>query len=720
MNKKLLLYVLMCGAAAVANSQKLSPNAQALLDNFDGKKSVMLRTFSDTVATEVKTAKVFLDVDDESVLDSVRMYGGRVFMYKDGLATAELPLHSMREISELGSIRYVDMGGPIHLCMDEVRKMSGIDNVHTNALSELPQSYDGTGVVVGLIDCGLDYRHIDFLTEDGSDTRIKRVWDQNAVGKSPEKFGYGAEYTTFGEMKSAKTDDDSEYHGSHTTGIAAGSDRKSAYYGVAPGADIVYVSFGNNTADIPNAVQYIFDYAESVGKPCVVNMSLGSHMGPHDGTSSLDRYFESVAGPGRILVGSVGNEGESNMHIGKRFATGDTQLKTLLEIPSGCKKNTALDIWGKKDTEFTVQIVITDAKGKVIDKSDAISSSSTTPVVKAFDNNVDCYFKIYPSDNTSSGAPNVYVECYINTVGDTRNIGVILSGSEDGYVNMWNLGGYDFVSGGLRGWTAGDNVCTSGEIGGTGDAVISVGSYNSRFAFPMYALNPDALYVTEAYPPDQIPVGEISFFSSNGPTIDGRMKPDVLAPGALVISAMNGETTSAISYSDQMMGRTLDSDGKGHYYYLNIGTSMSAPVVTGSVALWLQAKPDLTPDEVRDVVKRTSTRDAYTGSEPNSQSGYGKLDVYNGLKQVLALAGVESVGDDASDDGDIWLDWGSRMINVSVNCRTRVAAYSVTGNLVGRYDVDAGVGEIDCSGWVPGVYILRIESTGVAKKIMVR
>ena len=84
MNKKLLLYVLMCGAAAVANSQKLSPNAQALLDNFDGKKSVMLRTFSDTVATEVKTAKVFLDVDDESVLDSVRMYGGRVFMYKDG------------------------------------------------------------------------------------------------------------------------------------------------------------------------------------------------------------------------------------------------------------------------------------------------------------------------------------------------------------------------------------------------------------------------------------------------------------------------------------------------------------------------------------------------------------------------------------------------------------------------------------------------------------
>ncbi len=129
---------------------------------------------------------------------------------------------------------------------------------------------------------------------------------------------------------SARVDTEGEYHGSHVAGIATGADKKSGYHGVAPDADIVFVSFGQNSVDIPNAVKYIFDYAESVGKPCVINMSLGSHMGPHDGTSTIDRFFDSVVGPGRILVGAAGNEGGKRLHVHKTFTEDDKTLKTIL------------------------------------------------------------------------------------------------------------------------------------------------------------------------------------------------------------------------------------------------------------------------------------------------------------------------------------------------------------------------------------------------------
>lgn len=717
MNKKLLIAALLAAYAIGLQAQKLSPNAQALLSRFDGKKSTMLKSFSDTTTTEVEAVKVFLDITDEAVLDSVRMFGGKIYTSFGDVFTAQIPVHALRDISRLQSVRYVEMGAPVHLCMDKARELSGIDAIHTNALNELPQAYDGTGVVVGIIDCGLDYGHIDFMTADGKDTRIKKVWDQNAYGKSPEKFGYGAEYTTFAEMKAAKTDDNQEYHGSHTTGIAAGGDKKSPYYGGAPGADIVFVSFGQNTADIPNAVQYIFDYAESVGKPCVINMSLGSHIGPHDGTSYLDKYLESVAGPGRILVGAVGNEGDSDMHVGKQFTSSDTSLKTLLQIPSATNKNTGVEIWGNAGSEFTVQIVITDAKGKIVEKSDPIPSSSTETLMKAFDNNVDCYFKIYAS-RTASDAPNMYIECYITSVGDTRNIGFIITGSDGNYVNMWNLSGNSFVSGGFRGWTAGDNVCTSGEIGGTSDAVISVGSYNSRFTFPMWAKNQDYLYVMDDYGPDVIPEGEVSFFSSCGPTIDGRMKPDVLAPGALVISAMNWQTDFS-SYPSEMVARTLDDKGNGHYYYFNLGTSMSSPVVAGGIALWLQAKSDLTPDEIRKTIKSTAVQDDVTGSEPNNQSGYGKFDAYNGLKHILEAAGIDGIEADKAEAPNIWVESGTRIICVASSTHSRISVFNIMGAHVGQYDVASGLGQIDASSWAAGIYILRDESTGVTKKIAI-
>ena len=124
-------------------------------------------------------------------------------------------------------------------------------------------------------------------------------------------------------------DSSSEYHGAHTMGIAAGGDMKSKYYGVAPDADIVFVSFKSDDTNIADAIKYIFDYADKVDKPCVINMSLGQHIGPHNGTSFLDRLIDESTGPGRIIVGAAGNEGNVRLHTSKTFTADDTQLKSM-------------------------------------------------------------------------------------------------------------------------------------------------------------------------------------------------------------------------------------------------------------------------------------------------------------------------------------------------------------------------------------------------------
>ncbi|MCM1484512.1 MAG: S8 family serine peptidase [Muribaculaceae bacterium] len=719
MKKANFIIALATVTAFGAQAQKLSPNAEALLLSQKGRTASMLRSYADTAKVEVETVKVFIDVNDPKAYDTVEKMGGRVYFTYGATATAEVPVSALRAVSELSTVDYVDMGAPIHLCMDQVRQACYINEVHTNASGLLPQGYTGKGVVVGVIDKGLDYDHVAFRDADGN-TRIKRIWDQTRNGKAPARFGYGCEYTTIEEMRAARTDDDTEYHGTHTTSIAAGGDRASAFYGVAPDADIVFVRFDNTTASIPNAIEYIKDYAASEGKPCVVNMSLGSHQGPHDGTSSLDRYFSRAAGPGVIFVGSAGNEGEYNLHAGKTFTDTDTQLKTILKVPSTSSKNTALDIWSRKGTPIKVEMVLVDVKGRVIEALE-VMSNSTQKASRAFsDDGVSGYFNFVPAGNAEGTAQNVYIECYISSVSDARRIGVRVTGESGDEVNMWNLASYDLVNGGFRGWTAGDNRMTVGEIGGTSPDVISVGSFNTRFTFPIWSdPDPSHQYATDQFPPEMIPVGEISSFSSRGPSADGRMKPDVLAPGALVIAGMNGgmSVMSGVDWQNVMNGRTIDSNNKAHYYYLNIGTSMASPVVAGNMALWLEANPDLTPQQALDALKNTARLDANTGSEPNNSAGYGKLDAYSGIRYVLAQkAGIESVATDAQSSIKVWMDGGR--VYVSSPEAAQAAVYTVSGAQVGTYSVAGGIDSFDASAWTPGIYVVRVGADAV--KIAIR
>jgi hypothetical protein len=182
------------------------------------------------------------------------------------------------------------------------RQEAGTDQIHKG--TSLPQAYTGEGVVVGVVDAGFDYMHAAFRRPDDGQLRIKRVWEQGTQtldgATAPTKYGYGIELNTPELIEKAQGDSDTNSHGTHVAAIAAGSDayKEGTYVGNAPDADIVLVALDLNestNADISNAVQYIFDYADEVGKPCVVNLSLGNQDGPHDGTSTFDTMTEMLA-----------------------------------------------------------------------------------------------------------------------------------------------------------------------------------------------------------------------------------------------------------------------------------------------------------------------------------------------------------------------------------------------------------------------------------------
>lgn len=700
--------VLLC-ATTQAQTRKLSPYTESLLIDNQGKPTPFSPLSSDTTQiTDNETIKAFISISDASTISEIERLGGTVYMQFDGYVSASIPTDRVREISELEGVQFIEAGAPVKLLMDHARSQTMTNIAQENTNGDLPQAYSGKGVVIGIIDTGFELNHLDFYTPDESEYRVKRLWNQNAIGRAPSEFGYGAEYATETEIKAAIYDNTSEYHGTHVTGIAAGGDKKSPYYGVAPESDIVLVSFGQNEVDISNAVKYIFNYAESVGKPCVINMSLGTHQGPHDGTSTLDQFFATAVGPGRILVGAAGNEGTYLMHASKSFTATDTQLKTMFGFDENATSlNTLVDVWGSVGSDIKVQgVVVDNLKGRIVAQTDEASSADGNTVINAFylsDSGAECTFRLIPSTNPGNGRPNVRVEAYINEVANNRKVGLVISGNEGEEVHLWNCTYNPFINAGKSGWTAGDNKCTVGEIGGTSPDVISVGSYASCYYVIPY-WDPEHMYLLET----DMTIGSRSDFSSIGPTADGRMKPDVLAPGHYVVSAINKYISGF--EADGVVERTYSNSGEAYYYFINVGTSMASPFVAGTIALWLEANPDLTPDDVRDVIENSCMTTSYLGELPNNEDGNGIINAYYGLKYILGKASIDDVPSIDNSGLKAWYDRASGQVCCVVpetSLGTIIEIYNVSGLLVGTYRADDLLTTINAASWSHGVYIVR-------------
>ena len=693
-----------------AQADKLSPDARVLLDN----RGAQMTQLSPLGIPKRETVSVFVAVDDPSSISFSDIEGVRINGIFDRVVTVTAPLDLLEEIASHDDVRYIQLSSKANLLNDFTRSDCHVDEVHNNQSGALPGPYTGKGVIVGIIDTGVEYAHPAYFTSDGSELRIRQVWDQNSFsGPNPEGYTYGKEYVGADNILGAVTVSQSQYHGGHTMGTAAGADKSSSFYGMAPDADIVFVSFAEENTNIADAIKYIFDYADKVSKPCVINMSLGSHYGPHDGTSYLDQIIDELSGPGHIIVGACGNEGEAKMHAMKTFTATDKTLKTFLTLnPSQSHNQHVIEIWGSEDSDLKVNFLIANSvKGQIIRRSDVFDTSAENKEAVIFTSYLDSdgitFSGIIRGEiNPENGRPHIWIQSTLSDPGTFRLIGLEVTGDEGASVHMWNLRQHFFSSNNLRNWTDGTYSYTVGEIGGTARRIISVGSYDGRSTLPWIdGTHSDMSEISSYHQFDH------SSFSSYGPTADGRIVPHILAPGMPVISALNRYAYPSDYLESNTSGKTT-KNGRNFYYVYNMGTSMATPDVAGIVALMLQADPELTPEEARDIIQQTAVTDPSMGTLPNNTYGAGRINALECVKRTVELtAAADGIVSDTENAVSVWADTEARTISVAMpdaDPSATLTIYSMAGATIHTSPLEAGITTVDAHGWGHGVYVAKV------------
>ena len=179
----------------------------------------------------------------------------------------------------------------------------------------------GKGVLIGLVDSGLDLNHPEFLGEDGL-SRVVALWDMTAEGTPPEGFLRGAVFSREEIAAGLAPSADQEGHGTAVAAIAAGRS------GVAPGASIAAVKLASSrTTDVMRAVKFLLDQADRLEMPCVVNLSYGTNCGSHQGQSLFESYIDQSSQRGRtVIVCAAGNEGSGAHHFRGKLMEGGTRF----------------------------------------------------------------------------------------------------------------------------------------------------------------------------------------------------------------------------------------------------------------------------------------------------------------------------------------------------------------------------------------------------------
>lgn len=582
--------------------------------------------------------------------DEAKALGAYFPTLAGNIATVRIPLISYLSFTKLKGIDYIEIQQLSAPTLDSARSVTGADNV-INGL-DLPKQYKGEGVVIGVIDAGFDYTHPAFYDSESKTLKIKRVWEQSGTANPPENFKYGRELKTPEEIISAGKDIENFSHGTHVAGITVGDKVPEAdqYYGIAPKAELVIVALKppsqeqwKNTggSDIIDGINYIFQYAKSVNKPAVVNLSWGGQIGPHDGTSLFSQAVDALTGAGKIFVTSAGNNGSSYLHINKTFNLDNQIMLAYLKSTynaNDAKNGVWFDTWGEKDKPYTLQLSVIDpSTDTAFFESNIISCAKDTSANYIYKvGNDSCVMGIYSKKSSFNGKPNIFV--------DVENskpfVYKVYINASEGTVNMWNWYLVDYY-GITRNFTTeyssyatkGDKNTTISDFASTKSS-IAVGALVSKRTFTNLNGTFSSLTGSEK---------DIAFFSSLGPSTDNRVKPDICAPGMCLISAVNSFDNNyapkGSNYRD--VTNKVNYNGKDYYYAQMSGTSMSSPVVSGAVALMLSIKPDLTPAQVQELLKRNAKKDKYTGELPNMTWGYGKLNIYNAIKDMLGILTVD-------------------------------------------------------------------------------
>ena len=643
--------------------------------------------------------------DDE--ISELEAKGVIIWHRRGDLVLCAVPRHKASGLRLKGRRRSVRPRRAVP-ALDQARDYSGVDLVHSGG--QMSRPYTGRGVVVGFCDTGFDPNHIAFLDAEGR-SRVRRLvcYDEpkgeRLIIDDPDRI---ASWTT---------DNVETWHGTHVAGILAGGYRGNPYYGIATDADIVGCTSKLYDAGLLAACEDIVDYAKSVGKPAVINMSVGSYNGPHDGTSLFSQYLDLLAADAIVCL-SAGNEGVHAVHYRATFSGTDNWYRTQLQSYDWTQFNLdgMLDAWSRDSSPVAVRIAVWDNNtteaayvgeyhGLDGEFHVSINMADIPELAEIYTGTIELngYVSPYNGRWVTEAIYDVHTDIIYEPSGglwSRYTLGFDFTGSDGTVADIFADGAGSRLSQ-WWGWDAGDSDMSISDLC-TGYNVISVGMYTSRVAYPQ--LDGDIISTERS-------VGMIHSWSGYGVLDDGRILPHTVGPGDMVVSAISSAYVADHPEQIPKLQACSEVDGKTYYWAVSNGTSMSCPFVAGTIACWLEANPSLTVTDVKKILELTNSHD-YAEPE-NPRHGQGWIDPYAGLQKVISDSGITPPG--ASDAGDVSALFGDGSIDIlNPGCRSvTVEIFSADGVKVGgRCRILDPISTVDVSGLAQGVYILRLSSDG--------
>jgi subtilisin family serine protease len=530
-----------------------------------------------------------------------------------------------------------------HLMNDTMLINNNVVKIH-QSFPPLKQKFDGEGTIIGIIDSGIDFSHPDFKDSLGN-TRVLAIWDQNLStnANTPSRYGYGQAFDSAAINSNNCPHDDpvNQFgHGSMVTGAAASNGLATGNFkGVAPNANIIVVAsnFGSSNflASIADATDYIYRIADSLGKPCVINASLGTYVGSHDGKDVAAQIIDGLikAKRGRAFVAANGNAGDQNFHLGYQV-TADTNftwfkpvrnvfnpyLHYRLYADSADFVNVNYSIGADEmvpNPKFRGRIPFRSIQGNLNTYLyDTIFSPSNNTVITEIRSYAEKVDGVYMLEIFMNRPDSLTYNYRFETTGSGRfdcwSSNSLMPSSDMVYSNLPTVAQFPAIVNYKRPDTLQTMVSSFTCL----PSVISVGNYQNRKKYR--AVN-NVIQTMPGTP------GRISSKSSLGPNRLGVTKPDISASGDYTLSAGRIATMQASISADPTK---ISADSM---HMRNGGTSMASPVVAGIVAIYLQKCPTASYAEINQAILNHAKSDAFTGVVPNYQYGFGKVDGYTVL-----------------------------------------------------------------------------------------
>lgn len=613
---------------------------------------------------ELPMTTVLVKTDNPRSLAEQESLGACILRSWDNIHAVVIPIDNLKQLAAKPEVLRIEANEPCMLTNDTTAHVTHVqhnplysmtsnewENGSANDSGDVRTEFGltGKGVVVGVMDIGFDLTHPSYLSPTTGNCRIHALWDQLDQTDNGEEMAVGRKYTTPQQLaqKQHTADAHLSSHGTHTSNTAAGSGLEglhdqSIYVGMAPEADLCLVGniVSTNKDVVPEekqalyttatdilGFQYIFDYAESVGKPCVISFSEGQHQ-DLDENQLYNEVLSQMVGPGRILCSSAGNEGQNGSYMHKERSIEQRGAFLI------AKKNQAYYTL-RSDKAAQVQLSFYGQDGSITEwKSDIVKltnypDSLFTDTISIGSTKCAIHYITYPScfDPDKLATELLIQDLQNYSIGTARRIISMEVSGSDNDIEVFASGGYFTTNDrnpALKDYTLDHNIL----FPGSAPDVICVGNSSYRTVFQNSDGNWRIIFGTDEQN------GILTRYSSVGPTIDGLTKPDVSAPGVNVISALSSWYDEAKRDRDADVVSRFPYNGHTYGWWAESGTSMSTPATAGIIALWLELCPTLSPNDIKNVFEHSCVRPPFASVWPNNQYGWGNIDALAGARYI--------------------------------------------------------------------------------------